>query len=96
MKLQSQNVLRLISFLVGPVMGGLLIAWAAWVGVGPGLATLCLLGAFVLIVLAPIIQFFLLKTLIFRGRYVGACVTVIVTTFGILILGALSGVFNYW
>jgi hypothetical protein len=35
MKLQSQNVLRLISFLVGPVMGGLLIAWAAWVGVGP-------------------------------------------------------------
>jgi hypothetical protein len=96
MKLPSQRVVRGISFLVGPLMGGLLIAWAAWAGVGPGLATLCILGAFVLIVLAPIIQFFLLKTPMFRGRHLAAALTVIVTTCGILIVAALSGVFNYW
>jgi hypothetical protein len=75
MKLQSQSVVRGISFLMGPLMGCLLIAWAAWAAVGPGLATLCILGTFVLIVLAPIVQFFLLKTSMFQGRYLAAGIT---------------------
>jgi len=95
-ELMSPNVARRISFLVGPLMGGFLIAWAAWVGAGPGLALICVLGAFVLIVLAPILQFLLIRTQAYRGNYVRACLTVISVSIGILVIAALSGLFNFW
>ena len=94
--LTASNVTRRLSFLAGPLSGVLLIAWAAWVGVGPGLATLCLLGAFGLIILAPLVQFVLLKTSLFRGQYLRVGLMVIVSIWVVLVLGALSGAFNYW
>jgi len=94
--LTSQNVTRQLYFLAGPLLGGLLLAWAAWVGVGPGLALLCVLGAFVLIVVAPIAQYILLKTRAYRGRYLRACLMVISCSLGLLVIAVFSGAFNFW
>ena len=92
----SSSVARRISFVISPLLGSLLVAWAYWVGVGPGLELLCLLGAFMLIVLAPIVQLFLLTTRIYEGRYLKASLTVISASIGILVIAALTGLFNFW
>jgi len=64
----KQSRSRRASFFAGALLGISLIALAASIGVGPGAALLSLLGAFVLIVSAPVLQFFLLKTETYKGR----------------------------
>jgi len=87
---------RRAALFVGPLLGILLLALAATIGVGPGAALLSILGAFVLIILAPVLQFLLLKTQTYKGRPMAACVVVIFALTALLFVAALSGLFSFW
>ncbi|MBS0418651.1 MAG: hypothetical protein JSR66_13140 [Proteobacteria bacterium] len=87
---------RRVSFFVGPLLGVSLIALAATIGVGPGAALLSLLGAFVLIVLAPVLQFALLKTQKYKERPLAVCIVVIFASIAMLFIAALTGLFSFW
>jgi hypothetical protein len=63
----------LTTWMVGPIVGLLLLATAFLVGFGPGFFTLAILGAAGFIFLAPMLQLALGRTVLFRNRQLLSC-----------------------
>jgi phosphoglycerol transferase MdoB-like AlkP superfamily enzyme len=90
-----------LDWLWGPALGGAVISWL-FVGVnGPGFAILFFLVGICFIILVPLIQFFLLRTRLFRGKVAAAAISSIfimffVIIFSIIIFAMAGGAFSYW
>jgi hypothetical protein len=86
---------RSLYWLPGPLIAVGLVAFAVVFNVLAGLGFLCMVGAAAFMLVAPLLQFLLLATDIFRGEYAAACGTALgVITFVLLGL-IITGMFNF-
>jgi hypothetical protein len=80
----------------GPFAAIGLVAYVAAINPGPGLATLDMLTAFAFMFVAPLAQFFLLRTSKVRGKNLEACTITLIFISSVALIAGASGIFNYW
>ena len=84
-------------WLAGPAAAVLLVTFTLAGNAGPGFALLVVaVAAPGLIIVAPLIQFGLLRTATFRGRYAAACGTALLWVAALVWVATLTGRFNFW
>ena len=83
-------------WLPGPILAAVLLTWAFATNVGPGLTAFCFLAAVAFLILTPLIQFLILRTETFRGRYGVASAIGLGVIAVLLVLANAGGTFDAW
>jgi hypothetical protein len=84
------------SWIIGPVLGVLLVATAFLAGFGPGFLVLSIYGAIAFIFVVPALQLALGRTPWFRNRILASNVVAVSFVVAGLFTAVMSGHFFYW